>query len=121
MRQVGKTVRGSDRKLRGIVQSRIEEPSYAMHLQRGDKRVPVTHSSPRPGPCMLIEPCETKRIRKQCRSRNVRTRNDTISHLLRIESLAVEYQLRVEFARSPTIKDSTNSRITNTQQICERT
>src|SRR6185369_3903400 len=90
VRQIGKTIRGSDRKLRGIVQARIKEPTDTAHLQRCDKRIPVTNSSPRSRPRMLIEARETKSVRDQSRSRNVGSRDHAISHLLRIERFAVE-------------------------------
>src|SRR5919109_3525115 len=46
VRQIRKTVRCSDRKLRRIVQSWIEEPADTMHFQSCDKRVPITYGPP---------------------------------------------------------------------------
>src|ERR671920_434466 len=90
VRQVSKSVSRSDRKLRRIVQSWIKEPADTAHLQRRDKRVPITDSSPRSGPRMLIEARESKCVWNQRRARNIRSRNDTISHLLRIECLTIK-------------------------------
>src|SRR6185369_9114177 len=42
VRQIGKTIRSSDRKLCCIVKSWIKEPADTTHLERCDKSVPVT-------------------------------------------------------------------------------
>ena len=41
MRQIGETVRGGDWKLRGVVESWIEEPALAVHFEIGHERVPM--------------------------------------------------------------------------------
>src|SRR4051794_21858916 len=46
MRKVGKAVSGRNRKLLPIIQARIKEASFPMHLQIGDERIPVSHRSP---------------------------------------------------------------------------
>ena len=70
---------------------------------------------------MLIKPCRTEGIRDQSSSRNVSASHDTIGHLLRIESLAVEQQLRVELTRSPATEYRSNGCFTNAEQIREWT
>src|SRR5262245_23689973 len=43
---VAETVRGRDRKLAGIVETRIVERAFALHLEHGDERIPMRYGAP---------------------------------------------------------------------------
>src|SRR5437660_11779184 len=46
VRQVAESIGGRDRKLRRVVETRVEETAFTMHFQVRDECVPVGHRSP---------------------------------------------------------------------------
>src|SRR4051812_49947083 len=56
---MAEAVRGRDRKLIGVVEPRVEERAFAVHLQVRDERVPVRDRSPA-GPCMQLDAGKTQ-------------------------------------------------------------
>src|SRR5262245_58732171 len=100
-RQVRESVGGGNRKLRCIVQSRIEEPALPVHLEIGDQRVPVGDRSPRTGPRVLVEARQSKCVWYQRGAWHIRSCDDAVRHLSWIERFAVENYFRIEFAGSP--------------------
>src|SRR3954454_22541063 len=103
---VTEMVRRRDWELRGVIETGIEERSLPVHLQIRDKRIPIRHGAPA-RPRVEVNASETKRRRNQRRTRNIRSRDSTITYLLRVESLAVHKELGVEFSRPPTVKHRT--------------
>src|SRR3954467_3650592 len=95
-------VGGCDGELRGVVEARIEERTFAVHLQIRDKGVPIRYGAP-PGPGVKVNASETEGRRNQRCTRNIRSGDSTIRDLLRIKCLAVHKKLGVEFPRPPTV------------------
>src|SRR5437868_4600654 len=96
----------SNGELVGIVQTFIKERADAMHLEGSHESVPIRHRSPPAGPGMQIVAGQPARVGQQRSARNVGAGYDTIGDLLWVEGLAVEEQLSIKFARSPTLQNS---------------
>src|SRR6476469_4160453 len=101
---------GGDRKLTRLVETRIEERSFAVHFQVRNERVPVRHRSPA-GPRMEVHAGQAERRRNQRRGRL------TVS----TERLAVQDQLSIEAAGAPAPQHLPNGRIVDTEELGERT
>src|SRR6185503_1514284 len=107
---VSEVIGSSDRILLRIVQSRIEEGSFAVHLQIRDKRIPVTDRAPSAGPGVQVHPGLAESWRDQgCGGFTVRTKR-----------FAVEVEFGVELARAPAHKDFFHCRDICMQKIRNR-
>ena len=53
---------------------------------------------------MQVYTCQAEGWREQGGTRHIRTRHDTIGHLLRVECLSIQYEFGVEFPRSLAVK-----------------
>src|SRR5688500_18426661 len=102
---VTKTRTGCNGKLPWVIQTRVEECPLAVHLQVGDKGVPMGHRTPA-GIGMQIHACQAEGRRDE------RRRGFTV----RAESLAVEQQFGVEFPRSPGADHLANGRLVDPEQ-----
>src|SRR5262245_24747703 len=106
---VSETVPRSDRKFYRIIQARIIEGPFAVHLQVGHKGIPMCHRPPA-GPRVEVDACETESGRNQCRG----------GLSIRPESFAVEEKLGVEFPRPPTGERRPDGRYIDPQEISHR-
>src|SRR6266508_4572094 len=106
---VSKTVPRSDRKFYWIIQSRIIEGPFAVHLQVGHKSIPMCHRPPA-GPRVEVDACETESGRNQCCG----------GLSIRAESFAVEEKLGIEFPRPPTGEHRPDGRHIDSQEISHR-
>src|SRR5262249_35786460 len=97
---------GSNWKSSGIVQARVVECASAVHLEIGDKSVPMRNRAPA-GPGVQIHAGKTER-RWQQGSRRLPVRTNRF---------AVEAQLAVEFPWSPTVEPLARCRIIYAQQV----
>src|SRR5579864_138907 len=91
---VPETVFGGHRKFRGIIQSRIKEVAFAMHLKVRDERVPVRYRTPA-RESMQVHTRKPKGRRNKCCG----------SFAVRAESFAVHEEFRVKLARAPASKN----------------
>src|SRR6478672_6699045 len=106
---VTKTVLGSNGKFRSVVQSRIKEVAFAMHLQIGDERVPIRYRTP-PGIGVKVYSGKTKgRRNERCGGFAVRT-----------ESFSVHKQLSIKLARPPASKNGLDGCNIHAQDIGNR-
>src|SRR5579864_8793128 len=87
---VPETVFGGHRKLGSVVQSRIKEVAFAMHLKIGDKGVPVRHGAPA-SVSVQVHAGKSKRRRNERRG----------SFAVRAKSFAVHEKLSVKLTRTP--------------------
>src|SRR5688572_23078780 len=100
-----KPVRCCNWELIRVIQARIVKVSLAMHLDIGDKRVPVGHGTPT-GPGMQVDTRQTKCRWEQRGAWHVRPGHDTVRDLLRVKGFAVQHQFGIELSRSPAIEHS---------------
>src|SRR4051794_4892438 len=103
MRKVGKAVGGRNGKLLLIIQARIEESAFAVHLKSGNERIPVGNRPPA-CPRMQIHSRQTERWREQRGTWHVCAGDNAIRDLLGIKGFAVQDQLSIELTRSPTVE-----------------
>ena len=89
VRQISKAMGGRNRELRCVVQSGIPESALSMHFQIRNEGIPVGNGSPA-APGVEVDSAKSKRWRDQRSTRNVCAGYHPVSHLLGIESLAVE-------------------------------
>src|SRR5690242_7113936 len=97
-----------DWKLLSIIQARIEEPAFPMHLEVSYEGIPVRNGPPS-DPGVKIYSSQAKRRRNQGCPRYVGARNVTIRHLLRVERFSVKREFGIELPRSPAVKHLSNS------------
>src|SRR5262249_24009441 len=103
-----------DRKLSRIVQAWIEESSHSTHVKRRHKCVPIGNRSPRTGPGVLIEACQTESVGVQRRSGTIRSGHYSVGNLLRIKGLAIKKQLRFKLSRPPAVEHCSHGTLTDT-------
>src|SRR5690242_6150665 len=109
VRQICESVCSGDRKLIGIIQAWIKKPSFTVHLQVCDERVPMCHRAPS-RPSMEVYARQTERGRDQYRSRVP----------IRTETLPIQKQLSVKLAGAPCHKHFSDCTHINAKQICNR-
>src|SRR5262249_16626286 len=117
VRQVSQFVRSRNRKLGGVVQTRIKEPAFAMHFQVGHERIPVSDRSPRASPGVLVEARQPEGVWNQRRARDIRASDNAIRDLLRIERFAIQKDLGIKFSWSPTAEHCSQRRYTNAKKV----
>ena len=103
---VPETVTSSHGKFRGIIQSRIKEVAFAMHLKIRNKRVPVRHGTPS-GECMQVHAGKPERRRNKCRGR----------FAVRTERFSVHKELSVKLARPPAAEHGLDGRHVHAQHV----
>src|SRR5262245_11841768 len=87
---VGEACPCRDWELRGVSQTRIVKRAFSVHLNVGNKCVPMRDRTPA-GPSMKIDARKPKRRRNQRRSRAT----------IGTKRFAIEKQLRIKLTRSP--------------------
>src|SRR6185312_49074 len=105
----------SDRELRGVVQALIKERAYTVHFVYCDEGIPIRDRSPAARPRVQIVPRESTRVGNQGRGRAS----------VWLKGFAIEKQLSIELAWSPTMQDLPdlihgNSRIGDLKQLLNR-
>src|SRR5207248_9864557 len=114
VRQVVESVRGGDRELRRVGQTRIPEPAHSMHLERGHKSIPVRYGTPA-GPGMQVDSAQSEGRRNQGRAGEMGAGDDMVRLLAHVERLAIENELGVELAGAPTVQNRSDGGIINVQ------
>src|SRR5215207_8710825 len=97
---ISKSIRSRNWELRRIVEAWIKEVSFAMHVNIGNKRIPVRYRTPtRPG--VEVNACQTERGREQRGTWHILTCHNAIGHLFGVKCLAIQNQFGIELSRSP--------------------
>src|SRR4051794_4074300 len=106
MRKIPEAMRRGDWELGRIIQARVKESSFSMHLEIRDKRIPMRDRAPsRPG--MQVYAGETKSRRDQSRGRLP----------IGTESLAIQNELGIELAWAPGHQHFPNRRNIDAQKF----
>ena len=106
---VAEAVRSRDRKLARVIEPRIVERAFPLHLEHGDECIPMGDRAPA-GVGMEVHAREAERRRDQRRG----------AAPVRLERLAIEQQLRVELAGPPTLEHVAHGRFVDAEQLRER-
>src|SRR5215475_13854520 len=87
---IGKAGPGGYWELSRVIQSRIEKSAFAVHLQVGDKSIPMRHRTPaRPGVQIYARQTEGRRNQSGCRLS------------ITLKAFSIEKHFRVELSRAP--------------------
>src|SRR5436190_5736690 len=114
-RGVAKAGGSRNRPAIGIIKSRIEKRSFATHFQDGNECVPIGHGAPTASPGVKVVTQEAESIRNEgCRGGAIRP-----------EGFAVEQELGIELAWTPTIEHCPDlivrdTRMHDLQQVSDR-
>ena len=109
VRQVAEPERRGDRKLRGVVEPWIPEPSLAAHFEVGHEGIPVGDRAPAGGG-MQVDPCQAKGWRDE----------DCRRLAIRAEGFAIQGQGGIELARAPAVEHGAHRGLVDPQQTGER-
>ena len=106
MTQLG---RSCDGELGRIIETLIEKCADAVELIHRHKCIPVSYRAPTPGPCMQVVTRQAARVGHQGGAGDIGSGHYAVGNLLWVECLAIEEQLRVEFARTPAVEYVANT------------
>src|SRR5256885_9084477 len=103
---VPKVLFGGDGEFIGIVQTRVKERSFSVHLQVGHEGIPVRYGTPA-RPSVQVYASKAKRGWNQCRRRLA----------VGSKRLAVQNQLSVKLTRAPGAKHGANGGLIHAKEV----